>query len=302
MEMEMLALSRGACSGTEEVEKIKMAVMAKRILDTRPRSVRYSPPRAARCSSHLRTSLKVALTWYCLPLSPPAPHINYTLNDDEIMTDLSLMKKRELPPSGTSLYLWSSPTTCECRPRAALMDSFLQPQTAGGFARKPATGWRLCRTRARAPSWALNKRAAILCTRPPLHCPPPSSSSSSLTSPPPRAGRGRVRDVEGEVGARAGPSSGERGCGRCKRPRECSTETREIVSDTFLYISSNMAHNIHHNPTCPRQQTSAKKEKGTKKKQKRKEKNEVWGDGTTKTRKTSQQTPTCSASNKARKR
>ncbi|ELR22474.1 CCAAT/enhancer-binding family protein [Acanthamoeba castellanii str. Neff] len=27
------------------------------------------------------------------------PHINYTLNDDEIMTDLSLMKKRELPPS-----------------------------------------------------------------------------------------------------------------------------------------------------------------------------------------------------------
>ncbi len=127
MEMEMLALSRGACSGTEEVEKIKMAAMAKRILDTRPRNVRYSPPppHAARCSFHLRTLLNVALTWDCLLLSPPAPHINYTLNDDEIMTDLSLMKKRELPPSGTSLYLWFfSPTTCECRPRAALMDSF----------------------------------------------------------------------------------------------------------------------------------------------------------------------------------
>src|SRR3989344_434714 len=67
---------------------------------------RTLPHHAARCSFHLLTSLNVALTWYCLPLSPPAPHINYTLNDDEIMTDLSLMKKRELPPSGTSLYLW----------------------------------------------------------------------------------------------------------------------------------------------------------------------------------------------------
>jgi hypothetical protein len=87
-------------------------------------------------------------------------------------------------------------------------------------------------------------------------------------TPPPRAGRGRVRDVEGEVGARAGPSSGERGCGRCKRPRECSTEAREIVSDTFLYISSNMTHNI----TTHAKTTSSAKKEETKKKQKKKRK------------------------------